>query len=66
MRVGTDLELIGDCAFFASCPVNDLNAFLTFLPQCEFGLDVSIRSKRNFVDNVEKMYIMMYINGLPS
>jgi hypothetical protein len=32
MRVGTDLELIGDCVFFACCPVNDLRALL---PQCE-------------------------------
>ena len=30
MRVGTDLELIGDRAFFASCPVNDLCGFLDF------------------------------------
>jgi hypothetical protein len=32
MRVGTDLELIGDWVFFACRPVNDLCALL---PQCD-------------------------------
>ena len=48
MRVGTDRELKGDCAFFASCPVNDLYGFL---PQCEAAWSCEFEGDRDIAED---------------